>query len=94
MVRLVDMVLMEEAMLREVARVEVAAEDRMEGQDKVLVLALGMGRLVDMVLMVVDMLKPVAKVVGVEEVVQVAVDMEAAQGVGPGVLAVATHRTF
>ena len=31
MVRLVDMVLMEEAMLREVTRVEVAAEDRMEG---------------------------------------------------------------
>ena len=57
-------------------------------------LALGMGRLADMVVMVVGTLKPVAMVVGVEEVVQVAVDMEAAQGVGPGVLAVATHRTF
>ena len=57
-------------------------------------LALGMGRLADIVVMVVDTLKPVAMVVGVEEVVQVAVDMEVAQGVGLGVLAVATHRTF
>jgi hypothetical protein len=92
--KLVGMVLMEEVMLREVVRVEVAAADKMVGLDKVLALALDMVRLVDMGLMVADMLRQVAKVVVVEagKVVKMVVDMEVARGVALEVLAVVIHR--
>ena len=93
MVKLAGMgLIMEEGMLREVVRVEVAVADKMVGLDKVL--ALDMVRLSDMGLMVVDMLRQVAKVVAVvvDKVVQVVVDMEAALGAGLEVLAMVTHR--
>jgi hypothetical protein len=85
---------MEEGMLREVVRMEVAAADKMVGLDKVLALALDMVRRADIGLMVVDMLRQVPKVVAVavDKVVQVVVDMEAAQGAGLEALAVVTHR--
>ena len=85
--KLVGMVLMEEVMLREVVRVEVAVADKMVGLDKVLALALDMVRLA-------DMLRQVAKVVVAEaaKVVKMVVDMEVAQGVALEVLAVVIRR--